>query len=191
MLTYLDDNKLAENTIVIYTSDQGFYLGEHGWFDKRFMYEESLRMPLIIRYPREIRPGVNDSDLVQNLDFAPTLLDFGGAAIPEDMQGRSFRTILQGHTPTDWRDAIYYHYHEYPAVHQVKRHYGIRTRRYKLIHFYYDIDAWELYDLQEDPRELNNLYENPEYAGMISELKDKLYWLQMVYKDTGFKQNIK
>jgi arylsulfatase A-like enzyme len=191
VLDFLDENKLTKDTIVVYTSDQGFYLGEHGWFDKRFMYEESLRMPLIIRYPREIKAGVNREDLVQNLDFAPTLLDFGGAAIPEDMQGRSFRSILQGHTPEDWRDAIYYHYHEFPAVHQVKRHYGIRTKQYKLIHFYNDIDAWELYDLEADPHEVNNLYGNPDYTGLVQDLKDKLYGLQMACKDTGFKQNVK
>ncbi|MHC4743505.1 MAG: sulfatase/phosphatase domain-containing protein, partial [Planctomycetota bacterium] len=146
LLDYLDSNGLADNTVVFYTSDQGFYLGDHGWFDKRFMYEESLRMPLLVRYPKEIKAGSMNKDLVQNLDFAPTFLDFAGVEVPEDMQGVSFRRILQGKKPRRWRKSIYYHYYEYPAVHSVKRHYGVRTLQYKLIHFYHDIDEWELYD---------------------------------------------
>jgi len=184
VLNYLDEAGLAENTIVVYTSDQGFYLGEHGWFDKRFMYEESLRMPLLIRYPKEIKAGTVSSDLVQNLDFASTFLDYGGAAIPGDMQGRSLRPLLRGATPHDWRNSIYYHYFEYPAVHMVKRHYGIRTKRYKLIHFYYDIDAWEFYDLETDPHELNNLYGKKEYDGIVKELKTELEKLREHYGDT-------
>ncbi|RKY89919.1 sulfatase [candidate division KSB1 bacterium] len=181
---YLDRTGLAENTIVIYTSDQGFYLGEHGWFDKRFMYEESLRMPLIIRYPEKINAGTVNNDMVLNLDFAPTFLDYAGADIPESMQGHSMKPILSGKTPENWRKSMYYHYYEYPAVHSVKRHYGIRTQRYKLIHFYYDIEAWELYDLKNDPHELNNLYGNPEYKDIVKRLKRELNELRKKYGDS-------
>ena len=183
VLDYLDTSGLAENTLVVYTSDQGFYLGEHGWFDKRFMYEESLRMPLIIRYPEEIRPGVS-SEMVMNLDFAPSFLDYAGVPAPSDMQGQSMRRILHGDEPGDWRQSIYYHYYEYPAEHSVKRHYGIRNRRYKLIHFYFDIDAWELYDLETDPHELVNVYDNPSYAPTVAELKGELERLRKRYGDT-------
>ena len=185
LLDYLDESGLAENTVLVYTSDQGFYLGDHGWFDKRFMYEESLRMPLLVRYPQKIRPGSVNEDMVLNLDFGPTFLDFAGVARPADMQGRSFRRVLLDKTPKDWRTSMYYHYYEYPAVHMVKRHYGVRTQRYKLIHFYNDIDAWELYDLQEDPNELNNVYDNPAYADIVRELKAELERLQKQYGDSG------
>ena len=188
VLDYLDKSGQADNTVVVYTSDQGFYLGEHGWFDKRFMYEESLRMPLIVRYPKEIKQGVNDTDLVMNLDFAPTFLDYAGVSVPEDMQGQSMRQVLQGNSPKDWRQSIYYHYFEYPAVHMVKRHYGVRTHQYKLIHFYYDINAWELYDLKKDPQELNNVYDNPEYVDVVKELKTELDRLQKKYKDTDYQK---
>jgi len=184
LLDYLDETGLTKNTLVVYTADQGFYLGDHGWFDKRFMYEHSLRMPLVVRYPAEIKPRSVNKDLVQNLDFGPTFLDLAGIPTPPDMQGRSFRKILQGNTPSDWRKAIYYHYYEYPAVHSVKRHYGIRTRRYKLIHFYYDIDAWELYDLKNDPQEMNNLYGKPVYAKIIKRLKNKLKKLRKKYGES-------
>ena len=187
VLDYLDQSGLAENTIVIYTSDQGFYLGEHGWFDKRFMYEESLRMPLLVRYPAEVRPRVS-GEMVLNLDFAPTFLDYAGASIPEEMQGESLRGVLQGKTPGDWRKSIYYHYYEYPGWHMVKRHYGVRTERFKLMHFYYDIDAWEMYDLQNDPHELNNIYADPRYAGTVAELKTELERLRRKYKDTDEKK---
>ena len=184
VLDYLDETGLAENTVVIYTSDQGFYLGEHGWFDKRFMYEESLRMPFLIRYPRQIKPGSVNDDMVLNLDFAPTFLDFAQAQIPSDMQGQSLRPLLEGITPTDWRSSIYYHYYEYPAWHSVKRHYGIRTERYKLIHFYYDIDEWELYDLAKDPDEFKNLYGDPAYAQVVKKLKAELARLKKKFGDT-------
>jgi arylsulfatase A-like enzyme len=184
VLDYLDKEGLADETLVVYTSDQGFYLGEHGWFDKRFMYEESLRMPLIVRFPREVEPAVNVRDMVLNLDFAPTFLDYAGLEAPAGMQGRSIRNILRGRTPADWRKSIYYHYYEYPAVHMVKRHYGVRTDRYKLIHFYYDIDAWELYDLEKDPRELRNLYGDPSFAGLTASLKAELERLRRQYGDT-------
>ncbi|HYW94607.1 MAG TPA: sulfatase, partial [Bacteroidales bacterium] len=140
LLDYLKESGLDKNTIVIYTSDQGFYLGEHGWFDKRFMYEESFRMPLMIKYPPLVKAGTRNTDMVMNVDFAPTILDFAGVAVPEDMQGRSMKEVLEGNTPGDWRTTVYYHYFEYPAAHMVKRHYGVRDKRYKLIHFYYDVD---------------------------------------------------
>jgi arylsulfatase A-like enzyme len=184
VLDYLDQSGLAENTIVIYTSDQGFYLGDHGWFDKRFMYEESLRMPLVVRYPKEIKPGSVNGDIVLNLDFGETFLDYAGVPVPADMQGRSLRPILQGQTPGDWRTSMYYHYYEYPAVHSVKRHYGVRTQRYKLIHFYNDIDEWELYDLQRDPDELKNLYADARHGDVVQELKAELKRLRTHYKDT-------
>ncbi len=184
LLDYLDKAGLAENTIVIYTSDQGFYLGDHGWFDKRFIYEESLRMPLLVRYPKEIKAGSVSDDIVLNLDFAPTFLDFSGVAKPADMQGASLRPVLTGNTPKDWRESMYYHYYEYPAVHSVKRHYGVRTRRYKLIHFYYDIDEWELYDLEKDPNELNNVYDDTAYAGVVKELRRELKRLRKQYGDS-------
>ncbi|OGV08072.1 MAG: sulfatase [Stygiobacter sp. RIFOXYC12_FULL_38_8] len=186
LLDYLDKHNLADDTIVIYTSDQGFYLGEHGWYDKRFMYEESLGMPLVVRYPKEIRPNQVSEEMVLNLDFAPTFLDFAGVNAPQEMQGESFRPILKGKTPNDWRTSMYYHYYEYPhGWHDVKRHYGIRTERYKLIHFYNDIDTWELYDLEKDPNELNNLYTDPAYKDVLNELKTELKKLQEKYGDTN------
>ncbi len=184
LLDYLDESGLARNTVVFYTSDQGFFLGDHGWFDKRFMYEESLRMPLLVRYPKEIKPGSVSDDIVMNLDFAPTFLDYAGVPIPDDIQGESMRAVLAGKTPANWRTSMYYHYYEYPAVHKVKRHYGVRTKRYKLIHFYYDIDEWELYDLQKDPREMKNVCNDPAYAHIVTELKAELKRLRKKYKDT-------
>jgi len=184
ILDYLDHNGLADNTIIIYTSDQGFYLGEHGWFDKRFMYEESLKMPLLIRYPREIAKGVVSDEMVMNLDFAPTFLDYTGVPVPDDMQGESMRNLLKGETPDNWRNEIYYHYYEYPkGGHDVKRHYGIRTQNFKLIHYYYDIDEWELFDLENDPNELHSLYDQAEYEEIVSDLKEKLNELRKKYKD--------
>ncbi|MHC4647566.1 MAG: sulfatase family protein [Planctomycetota bacterium] len=158
------------------------YLDESGL--ARFMYEESLRMPLLIRYPKEIRRGTANSDIVLNLDFAPTFLDLAGVTVPADMQGRSFRSLLEGRRPRDWRTSMYYHYYEYPGAHAVKRHYGIRTKRYKLIHFYYDIDAWELYDLQKDPNELNNLYSNPAHDAILKRLRTELGRLRRQYGDS-------
>jgi arylsulfatase A-like enzyme len=184
VLDYLKANGLDKNTIVIYTSDQGFYLGEHGWFDKRFMYEESMRTPLLMRYPKEIKPGTVISDLVQNLDYAPTILDYAGVTKPSEMQGESFRKLAAGKPVKNWRKALYYHYYEYPAVHQVKRHYGIRTDRYKLIHFYYDVDEWELYDLQKDPHEMKSIYDDPDYAKVRQELHTQLNELRKKYKDS-------
>ncbi|MDT8401515.1 MAG: sulfatase [Bacteroidales bacterium] len=182
IIDYVEDNGLADNTIIVYTSDQGFYLGEHGWFDKRFMYEESMSTPLIIRWPREVKPGSRSSQLVQNLDFAETFLDAAGIKAPEDMQGESLLPLLKG-GDIEWRDALYYHYYEYPAVHMVKKHYGIRTHRYKLIHFYDDIDEWELYDLEKDPDEMRNVYDDPAYLGIRKELENRLQELRVYYKD--------
>ncbi len=187
VLDYLDENNLAENTIVVYTSDQGFYLGEHGWFDKRFMYEESFKMPLVMRYPKEIKPGTTLHQLTNNADFAPTYLDFAGIKIPQKMQGESFRKLFKN-PQANWRDAIYYHYYEHPSEHNVSRHYGIRTHRYKLIHFYYDVDVWEFYDLEKDPNEMSNQYNNVKYTDIIQQLKTKLTELQKKYKDTDYKQ---
>ncbi|MEN2282097.1 sulfatase [Algoriphagus sp. SE2] len=183
VLDYLEKNGLAENTIVVYTSDQGFYLGEHGWFDKRFMYEESFRTPLLVRYPKEIKAGTRIDKLVQNLDFAPTLLDYAGVAIPEDMQGESFRKLVSGESG-EWRDAVYYTYYEYPSVHMVKRHYGVATERYKLMHFYYDIDEWEMYDLKTDPQELKNIYDDPAYADVKKMMHERLQELRSKYGDS-------
>ncbi|MDC3354932.1 DUF4976 domain-containing protein, partial [Flavobacteriaceae bacterium] len=183
VLNYLDQEGLTENTIVVYTSDQGFYLGEHGWFDKRFMYEESLKTPMLMRYPKEIPAGSTVDKMIQNLDFAPTFLDYAGVEIPKDMQGASFRNVVNQKGGA-WRDAIYYTYYEYPSVHMVKRHYGVRTDRYKLMHFYYDIDEWELYDLEKDPSEMNNLYDNPDYTDVQERLHLRLSELREQYGDS-------
>ena len=183
VLDYLDEAGLAENTIVAYTSDQGFYLGEHGWFDKRFMYEESFRTPLLMRYPKEIEAGTVISELIQNLDFAATFLDYANTPVPEDIQGESFRKLASGES-SDWRDAIYYTYYEYPGEHNVQRHHGIRTDRYKLIHFYYDSGTWELYDLETDPSEMNNLYNNPDYEDVQEEMHRKLVEVRQKYGDS-------
>ncbi|MCJ7679599.1 MAG: sulfatase [Candidatus Aminicenantes bacterium] len=183
VLDHLKETGLDKNTLVVYTSDQGFYLGDHGWFDKRFMYEESLRMPLLVRWPMSTKAGSVNTDLVSNLDFAPTFLSLAGVDQPEDMQGLPMEKLFKGKR-TDWRTAVYYHYYEYPAVHQVKRHYGVRTKRYKLMHFYHDIDAWELYDLEKDPREMTNVYDDPAYTDIIAELKTELEQLQRQYGDS-------
>lgn len=179
LLRYLDENNLTENTLVVYTSDQGFYMGEHGWFDKRFMYEESLRTPLLMRFPNKIKKGIIEK-MVQNIDYAPTFLDFAGVPIPNDMQGQSLKPILEGKN-IPWRDAIYYHYYEFPNEHGVQKHYGIRTNRYKLIHFYKNIDQWELYDLEKDPKEMHNLIHNVKYKPIILNLKKKLKELEKEY----------
>lgn len=185
LLSYLEKIGELDNTIIIYTSDQGFFLGEHGWFDKRFMYEECQRMPLVIRYPKAIKSGSVSNAIAMNVDFAPTLLDFAGVDIPADIQGRSLKPILdnEGKVPADWRKAAYYHYYEYPAEHSVKRHYGIRTTDFKLIHFYNDVDEWEMYDLKNDPNELNNVFDKPEYADKRTELMSLLKETQKQYKD--------
>ena len=180
---YLEESGLADNTIVIYSSDQGFYLGDHGWYDKRWMYEESLKMPLIVKWPGVTDDGSVSQALVQNLDYAETFLDIAGATIPGDMQGKSLVPVLKGDVKAaDHRDAIYYHYFEYPSVHMVARHYGIRTDRYKLIRFY-QFDEWELYDLKDDPEELTNVYSDEAYADIAATLKKELDALREHYKD--------
>jgi arylsulfatase A-like enzyme len=204
LLDYLDEAGLAENTLVIYTSDQGFFLGDHGWFDKRFMYEESLRMPFVARMPGVIEPGSVSQDMVLNVDFAQTLLDIAGVDQPEHMQGRSFLPVMQGKTPEDWRTGMYYRYWMNGAHHNTAAHYGIRTQRYKLIYYYYDgcgqagaVDPkgvtkgqhapstvvglepeWELFDLEKDPKELKNVYDDPAYAEIREELTAELHRLQ-------------
>ena len=183
VLDYLEEKDLLKNTLVVYTSDQGFYMGEHGWFDKRFMYEESMRTPLIMRLPDGFSRRGDITELVQNIDYAPTFLELAGAAVPDDIQGLSLVPLLKGEHPDDWRTALYYHFYEYPAEHMVKRHYGIRTDRYKLIHFYNDIDEWELYDMQNDPHELDNLYGREGYDDLTAELKSRLLSLQEQYGD--------
>ncbi len=184
LLDYLQDAGLLDNTIIVYTSDQGFYLGEHGWFDKRFMYEQSMRTPLLVRYPPMIKAGSTTDAMALNLDFGPTFLDLAGVEKPDNMQGISLLPLFDGQTPDDWRKAVYYHYYEYPGWHAVKRHYGIRTQRYKLMHFYYDIDQWELYDLQKDPNEMHNIYNEPEYKSVVDALTQKLRELQAKYQDS-------
>ena len=183
LMRTLDEMGISDNTIVVYSSDQGFYIGDHGWFDKRWMYEESLLMPLIIKWPGVTKPGSRDKKhMVQNLDYAETFLEAAGVAIPEDMQGQSLVPLLKGETPGEWRDSIYYHYYEYPSVHQVPRHNGIRTERYKLIQFY-EFGEWEFYDLKEDPEELKNLYQDEKYAAQVSEMKNQLEGLRRKYDD--------
>jgi arylsulfatase A-like enzyme len=173
VLDYLDEEGLADNTVVVYTSDQGFFLGDHGWFDKRWMYEESLRTPLIVRWPAGIEPASVNTEMVQNLDLAETFLDLAGVTIPDAMQGRSLVPLLRGEHPAGWRDAIYYQYFEYPGWHMVRRHYGIRTDRYKLIR-YYEIGEWELFDLEGDPDELSSVYGDPAYADVQARLEVRL-----------------
>lgn len=183
VLNYLDQNKLTDNTIVIYTSDQGFYLGEHGWFDKRFAYNESAKTPLLIRWPNVIKPGITNDEMVQNLDFAQTFLEVAGVDAPSDMQGQSMVPIFEDNS-IDFRDAAYFHYYEYPSIHMVKRHYAVTTKKYKLIHFYYDVDEWELYDRANDPMEINNVIDDPNYAEIVTEMKAKLKELRVQYKDS-------
>ncbi|MBL6711934.1 MAG: sulfatase [Pirellulales bacterium] len=182
LMKTLDELDLADNTVVVYSSDQGFYIGDHGWYDKRWMYEESLKMPLIVKWPGVTKSGAVNEDLVQNLDYAETFLEMAGAAVPDDMQGRSLVPLLAGDTPDDWRESIYYHYYEYPSVHMVPRHYGVRNDRYKLMHFY-QFDEWEFYDLETDPDELQNLYEDPNYADEIAAMKVELERLRTHYED--------
>lgn len=186
VLDYLDESGLADNTVVIYCSDQGWYLGDHGWYDKRWMYEESLRMPLIVKWPGVAPRGVEQDAMASNVDFAATFLDMAGAAdsIPDDMQGRSLVPLLEGGSPPDdWRDSFYYHYYEFPAVHSVAKHCGVRTERYKLIHFY-QLDEWELYDLYRDPDEMRNVVAEPRYADVVQRLQRELARLQAELGET-------
>ncbi len=186
ILDYLKESGLEKNTIVMYSSDQGFYLGEHGWFDKRFMYEESYRTPLLARWPGVIKPGSTNKDLVQNIDFAETFLDLAGAPIPDDMQGKSLVPLLKGQTPADWRKSLYYHFYEYPGIHSVRRHEGVSTDRYKLIRFYgKDVpngEEWEFYDRDKDPSDMNNGYADPAYQDEVAKLKQELQRLRRQYE---------
>ena len=183
ILQYLDDEALAENTIVVYASDQGFYLGEHGWFDKRWIFEESLRTPLLVRWPGVAKAGAVNNDLVSNLDFAETFLEAAGQPIPAEMQGRSLAPVLRGETPGDWRKSFYYHYYEWPKPHNVRPHYGVVTDRYKLVHFHgTPDDYWELFDLQRDPSELTSVWGHAAYAATQVELEQELKRLRAELK---------
>ena len=195
LLDYLDGEGIANDTIVIYTSDQGFFLGDHGWFDKRFMYEESLRMPLLIRYPGGAKAGTQNNDMVLNLDFPETFLDYAGANVPSEMQGRSLRPLLEGKRPAGWRQSMYYRYWMHLADHYVPAHYGVRTKRHKLIYYYGQplgtarslaepkSPYWELFDLEKDPREMKSVYEDPRYSSVVTALKAELGKLQKLYGD--------
>jgi len=197
VLDCLREEGIEQDTVVIYTSDQGFFLGDHGWYDKRFMYEESLRMPFLIRYPREIRPGTVNRDIVLNLDFAPLFLDYAGLATPSWMQGSSFRRNAAGRTPGNWRRSMYYRYWMHlDGDHEVTAHYGVRTLTHKLVYYYgKPLDAsgsrkeetppeWELFDLRKDPREMRNAAGDPAYADTLASLKQELARLQKLYGDT-------
>jgi arylsulfatase A-like enzyme len=202
MLDYLDEQGLTENTIVVYTSDQGFFLGDHGWYDKRFMYEESLRMPFVIRYPKAIEAGSVNDDMILNVDFAPTFLDFADVDAPEIFQGTSFRPLVEGTRPEGWQSSMYYRYWMHLAHHNVYAHYGVRTLKHKLIYYYADalgqpgaVDdtkepEWELFDLEKDPREMNSVYGDPEYAEVVSELKSELHRLQERVEDERYVKDV-
>lgn len=183
LLKFLDDEGLAQNTIVIYSSDQGFYLGEHGWFDKRWFYEESVRTPLLARWPGVVKPGSENRNLVSNLDFASTFLEGAGQPVPPDIQGRSLLPIFRGQPPADWRKSFYYHYYEFPGPHKVRKHYAVITDRYKLVHFYEpDVNYWELFDREKDPQEMKSFYDDPAYAATRAELHTELARLRKELK---------
>ena len=185
VLDYLDKSGLAENTVVICSSDQGFYLGEHGWFDKRWIFEESLTTPFLVRWPGVSKAGSTNGSIVSLLDLAQTFLDIAGQPQPADMQGRSLVPLFKGETPADWRKSFYYHYYEFPVPHRVRPHYGVITDRYKLIHYYApDVDDWELLDRQKDPLETKSFYKDPAYADTVKELKTELTRLQTEVKET-------
>lgn len=186
LLDYLDKEGLADNTLVMFSSDQGFYLGEHGWFDKRWIFEPSLRSPLLVRWPGVTRPGSVNNNIVSLLDFAETYLDVAGVKIPGDMQGRSLVPLCKGETPADWRKSLYYHYYEFPTPHHVRPHYGVITERFKLVHYYKpDVDDWELLDRQKDPLETKSFYHDPAYASTVKELHAELERLRKEVKETG------
>ncbi len=184
VLDYLEANDLMNNILIVYTSDQGFYLGEHGWFDKRFIYDESFKTPLLVRWDGVIEPGLINTEMVQNLDFAQTILDVANIEQPGDMQGESLVPLLTGKTEVWNRKAVYYHYYEYPSIHMVKRHYGIVSEEYKLVHFYYDVDEWELYDRKKDPNELYNVFDDPTYTQVVIDMKEKLKKMREEYGDS-------
>jgi arylsulfatase A-like enzyme len=181
ILDYLDESGLAKNTIVIYSSDQGWYLGEHGWYDKRWMYEESLRTPLLVRWPGAVKAGSRNEDIVSNLDFAETFLDVAGVKVPSDMQGRSIVPLLKGEAPKDWRKSFYYHYYEFPGAHSVARHYGVTNGHHKLIHFYQK-EEWELFDLKKDPNEMKSVHGDPNYAAVQKLMETELARLRKEFK---------
>jgi len=183
LLKFLDDEGLAANTLVVYSSDQGFFLGEHGWFDKRWIFEESLRSPLLVRWPGVARPGSHNRALVSNVDFAETFLEAAGLSAPAEMHGRSLVPLLRGQTPADWRSSFYYHYYEFPGPHSVRRHYGVVTDRYKLAYFYEpEMNYWELFDLQKDPAELQSVYGQAAYAETQKQLEAELARLRKELK---------
>ena len=182
LLDYLDQARLRDNTVVIYTSDQGFFLGDHNWFDKRFMYEESIRMPFLIRYPGKIKPGTVNTSMILNVDFAPTFLELAGAPAHEGFQGRSIAPLLRGEKPKNWRTSMYYRYYHYPQDHRVQPHFGVRTERYKLIYFN-KINEWELFDLNTDPHELKSVYYDPAYANTVKQLSAELVRLRRELND--------
>ncbi|WP_409024992.1 sulfatase [Jiulongibacter sediminis] len=183
VLDYLEENDLMDNTIIVYTSDQGFYLGEHGWFDKRFIYDESFKTPLLVSWPNRIKAGTTSDELVQNLDFAETFLDVAGVEQPADMQGKSMMPVLTGDLENWDRDAVYYHYYEHPSEHNVNRHYAAVTKDYKLIHYYFDQNYWELIDRKKDPNEQHNYYDDPAYADIRKEMHATLDALREQYGD--------
>lgn len=184
LLDFLDQEGLADNTIVVCTSDQGFYLGEHGWFDKRWIFEESLRSPMLVRWPGNTKPGSVNKDIVSLLDVAETFLNVAGQPIPQDMQGRSLVPLLKGERPDDWRESFYYHYYEYPVPHRVRPHYGVVTDQFKLVHYYNtDVDEWELLDREQDPLEVKNFYNNPAYAVTVKRLHMELERLRKEVKE--------
>ena len=183
LLEYLDQEGLAENTLVIYSADQGFYLGEHGWFDKRWIFEESLTTPMLVRWPGVTKPGTESDEIVSVIDFASTFLEAAGVAIPADIQGRSLKPILAGQTPSDWRQSFYYQYYEFPGPHSVRKHYGVVTDRYKLVHFYEpEMNYWELFDLKTDPHEMQSVYDEPKYAEVRRDLEAELAKLRRELK---------
>lgn len=181
MLDYLDKTGLADNTVVIYASDQGFFLGEHGWFDKRFMYEESLRTPLLVRWPGVAKAGTVNDLMVSNLDFAQTFLDIAGLDQPKNMQGKSLKPLFENRKQTDWRESVYYHYYCFPEYHAVRRHDGVRNADFKLMHFY-DLDEWELFDMKKDPHEMKSVHDDPAYANAFKHMKTQLAELRKEYK---------
>jgi arylsulfatase A-like enzyme len=181
-MDWLDSNGLGENTVVIYTSDQGFFLGEHGMYDKRFMYEESLRMPFLVRWPAGIKAGSTSDAIGINCDFAPTFLDLAGERVPDDMQGRSHLPVWKGKTPKDWRKSMYYRYYHDPGDHNTRAHYGVRTGAHKLI-YYWKKDQWECFDLKADPQEMQNIYNDPKAQKTVARLKQELYRLKRELKD--------
>jgi arylsulfatase A-like enzyme len=182
LLDYLDREGLSQNTVVIYTSDQGFFLGDHGWFDKRFMYEQSIKMPFLIRWPGVVKPGSTQAAMALNIDFAPTLMEIAGQKVPADMKGRSFLPLLKGQPPTDWRKSYYYRYYDDPGAHNTRVQYGVRTETHKLIYFWKK-DQWECYDLVHDPDELHNLANDPAHADLVAKLKAELYRLKKEVQD--------